>query len=121
MTLKENLTAVNDMSNKGFDRLNSLGELNLKVWERLATRQMEAINALMEQGVRQMTLATEAKGYNDFLKGQMEMAKQVGERVMTETKTNMELAGEVRDEYRAWMQAGVSELTAEMRKSTTAA
>jgi hypothetical protein len=50
----------------------------------------------------------------------MDMAKEVSERLMTETKTNMELAGEVRDDYRAWMQAGVSELTSEMRKTTTA-
>jgi phasin family protein len=121
MTMKDNINTANEMSNKGYDRLNSLGELNLKVWEKLAARQMEAVNAMMEQGARQMKLATEAKGYNDFVKGQMEMAKEASERMMSEVKTNMELAGEVRDDYRAWMQAGVSELTAEMRKTTTAA
>jgi phasin family protein len=121
MTMKDNINSMNEMGNKGFDRLNSLGELNLRVWEKLAARQMEAVNAMMEQGARQMKLATEAKGYNDYLKGQMEIAKEVSERMMSEAKTNMDLAGEVRDDYRAWMQSGVSELTSEMRKSTTAA
>ena len=120
MTMKDNLNTMNEMSNKGFDRLNSWGELNLKVWEKLASRQMEAVNAMMEQGVKQMKLATEAKGYNDFVRGQMEMAKDVSERMMAEAKTNLELAAEVRDDYRAWMQSGVSELTAEMRKTTAA-
>jgi phasin family protein len=118
MTLKDNLNSVNEMGNKGFDRLNSLGELNLKIWEKLAARQMEAVNMMIDQSVRQMKLATEAKGYNEFLKGQMEMAREAGERMMSEAKTNMELAGEVRDDYRDWMQAGVSELTSEMRKGT---
>jgi phasin family protein len=118
--MKDNLNTMNEMGNKGFDRLNSLGELNLKIWEKLAARQMEAVNLMVEQGVRQMKLASESKGYNDFLKGQMEMAKEAGERMMAEAKTNMELAGEVRDDYRAWMQSSVSELTADMRKSTTA-
>jgi phasin family protein len=120
MSMKDNLNTMNEMGNKGFDRLNSLGELNLKIWEKLAARQMEAVNLMVEQGVRQMKLASESKGYNDFLKGQMEMAKEAGERMMAEAKTNMELAGEVRDDYRAWMQSSVSELTADMRKSTTA-
>jgi phasin family protein len=121
MTMKDNLNAMNEMSGKGFERLSSLGELNLKVWEKLASRQMEAVNLLMEQSVRQMKMASEVKGYNDFVKGQMEMAKEAGERMMAETKTNMELAGQVRDDYRAWMQSGVSEMSAEMRKTTATA
>jgi phasin family protein len=121
MTVKETIDAVNEMGSKGFDSLNSLGELNLKVWERLAARQMETINLMMETGVRQMKVAGEAKSYSDFLKGQVELAKDSGESIMAETKTNMGLANEVRDEYRAWFQSGVSELTAEMRKSASAA
>ena len=121
MTMKDNINAVNEMGNKGFERINSLGELNLKVWEKLAARQMDALNIMMEQSMRQMKMASEAKGYNEFVKGQVEMAKVASERMMVETKTNMELAGEVRDEYRDWMQSGVSELTAEMRKTATVA
>lgn len=121
MTEKDNVNAMNEMGNKGFERMNTLGELNLKVWEKLAARQMETMNLLMEQSSRQMKLATEAKGYNELLKGQMEIAKETSERMMAETKTNMELAGEVRDEYRAWVESGVSEVTAEMRKTVTVA
>jgi phasin family protein len=121
MTMKDNINAVNEMGNKGFERINSLGELNLKIWEKLAARQMDALNIMMEQSVRQMKMASEAKGYNELLKGQIEMAKEASERMMAETKTNMELVGEVRDEYRDWVQSGVSELTAEMRKTATVA
>jgi predicted ATP-grasp superfamily ATP-dependent carboligase len=121
MSMKDSLNMMNEVGNKGFDRINALGELNLKLWEKLAARQMEAFNSMLEQGVRQMTIASEAKGYNELLNGQLEMAKEAGERVMAENKANMELAGEVRDEYRAWIQSGVTELTAQVRKTSTAA
>jgi hypothetical protein len=121
MTIKENLNAINDMGTKGYDRLNALAELNLRTWETLASRQMDAMNLVMEQGLRQMKLATESKGYNDYLKGEMELAKEMSTRMMEETKANMKLAGEVRDDYRNWFQQGVSELTAEMRKTAPSA
>jgi phasin family protein len=121
MTVKDSLTAMNDMTSKGADRLSSLGDLNLKVWEKLAARQLEALNLMMEQSVRQMKIASEAKGYNEFVKAQVEMAKEASERMMEEVRTNMALANEVRDEYRAWAQAGMSEMTAEIKKSVASA
>ena len=121
MSVKETMNLFNEMGNKGFERLNALGELNLKVWESLAARQLDAVNLLMEQGTRQMKLATESKGYNEYVKGQVEIARETGERLMAETKTNMQLAGQVRDDYRAWVQQGVSDLSAEMRKTAAAA
>ncbi|MCO5759954.1 MAG: phasin family protein [Chromatiaceae bacterium] len=121
MTVKDSLTAMNEMTSKGADRLSSLGDLNLKVWEKLAARQLEALNLMMEQSVRQMKIASEAKGYNEFVKAQVEMAKEASERMMEEVRTNMALANEVRDEYRAWAQAGMSEMTAEIKKSVASA
>ena len=121
MTAKDSPTAMNEMTSKGADRLSSLGDLNLKVWEKLAARQLEALNLMMEQSVRQMKIASEAKGYNEFVKAQVEMAKEASERMMEEVRTNMSLANEVRDEYRAWAQAGMSEMTAEIKKSVASA
>jgi hypothetical protein len=109
MTVKDNVNAVNELSNKGFERMSALGELNLKVAEKLAARQLDAMNLFMEQGVRMMTLATEAKGYSDYYKGQVDMAKEMAERLMTESKTNMQVAGELRDEYRGWFDAAMAE------------
>lgn len=121
MSVKDSLTAMNEMTSKGADRLSSLGDLNLKIWEKLAARQLEALNLMMEQSVRQMKIASEAKGYNEFVKAQVEMAKEASERMMEEVRTNMSLANEVRDEYRAWAQAGMSEMTAEIKKSVASA
>ena len=85
MNAKDNLNAMNEIGNKGMERMNMLGELNMRVWEKLASRQMEAMNFMMEQSMRQMKLATESKGYSEFVKGQVELAKETSERMMEET------------------------------------
>jgi hypothetical protein len=109
MTVKDNVNAINELTDKGMARMNALGELNLKAAEKVVARQMDAFNLFMEQGVRLMTLATEAKGYSDFYKGQIDMAKEMTQRMMAESKTNMQVAGELRDEYRGWLDAAMAE------------
>jgi hypothetical protein len=84
---------------------------------------MDLMNLFMEQGVRMMSLATEAKGYSDLYKGQVEMAKEVTERIMAESKTNMKLVGEIRDEYRGWFDSAMAEVKdsgAAVRNAVTA-
>jgi hypothetical protein len=110
MSTNDMLNTYNTLSNKGVERINSLGELNLKVAEKMAARQMDAMNLFMEQGVRLMKLATEAKGYSDYYKGQVDMAKEVTEKMLQESKTNMNLAGEIRNDYRNWFDAAMADV-----------
>lgn len=115
-TVTDTMNTVNEMSNKGFERMTSLGELNLKIFERVAARQMDAMNLFMEHGIRVMKIATESKGYNEYFKGQVDAAKELSERLMTESKANMGLAGEVRDDYRHWFEKNLAEVSADLRK-----
>jgi len=110
MSTKEVVSAFTDLSNKSIERMNALGELNLSVAEKLAARQMDALNLFMEQGVRMMKLATEAKGYSEYYKGQVDMAREMTERMVEESKANMKLAGDVRDEYRGWFDAAMADV-----------
>lgn len=121
MTARDNVTLINDMSNKGFERLNALGEINLRAWEKLASRQMDTLNLFLEQGVRQMKLAVESKGYSEYLKGQVEVAKDLSTRMNDEAKANLQMASELRDDYRAWFEQGMSDVSAEMRKAAPSA
>jgi phasin family protein len=120
-TVNDTMSTVNEMTNKGFERMTSLSELNLRVFERLAARQMDAVNLFMEHGIRVMKLATESKGYNELVKGQVEAAKELSERLMSESKTNISLAGEVRDDYRHWFEKNLAEVSADLRKGAPTA
>jgi hypothetical protein len=120
-TVNETMNTVNEMTNKGLERLTSLGELNLRTFERLAARQMDAVNLFVEHGVRVMKLTTESKGYNEYLKGQVEATKELSERLMSESKSNVTLAGEVRDDYRHWFEKNMAEVSADLRKGVPTA
>ena len=121
MTANETLNTVNDIANKGMERINTLGELNLRIFERMAAKQMDTMGLLMEHASRMMKLATDAKGYNDFFKGQVEATKDLSERVVTESKAGLALVGEARDDYRAWFEKSLAEVSADLRKATPAA
>jgi hypothetical protein len=123
MNTKEAVNTYTDLTNKSVERISSLGELNVKLAETITTRQMDVMNLIMEQGVRMMSLATEAKGYSDLYKGQVEMAKEISERMMAESKANMKLAGEIRDDYRGWFDkamADVKDSSTVVRNAVTA-
>lgn len=110
MSTQDVVKTYSDLTSQNVERLNALGELNLKVAEKMAARQVDVMNLFMEQGVRMMKLATEAKGYGELYKGQVDMAKEMTEQLMAESKTNMALAGEIREDYRGWFDAAVTEL-----------
>ena len=113
MTINDNMKTLNELTNNSVERMSALGELNMKVAERMATRQMDLLGRWMEQGTKMMRVATEARGYSDLYKAQADMTKEATEQMMAESKTNLELATETRDEYRGWYEATM----AEMRKN----
>jgi len=115
MNPKQNLE---EMGSKAMESLNKLAELNMKVVEKMTSRQMEAMNFMMEQSKRQMNLATEVKGFDEFIKAQAELAKETSERMLQESKANMQMATELREEYRAFVQEGVSKISEGVRKVT---
>ncbi len=122
MHTTDTLNTVKDLSIKGMERINSLSELNMSLFERMAAQQMDTLKMLMEHGKRTMslTLATDAKGYNAFLKGQIEAAKDLSEQVMAKSKSSVTLAGQFSEDYRAWYMQNLTEVSADLRKAVPA-
>ncbi len=120
MNATDTLNTVKDFSIKGMERMTSLNELNMSLFERMAAQQMEALNMLMEHGNRTLTLASDAKGYNTFLKGQIEAAKDLSEQVIAKSKAGMTLAGQANEDYRTWYMSNLAEVSADLRKAVPA-
>jgi hypothetical protein len=117
MNTTDSLKTVNELTNKNVERMTSFGELNVRLFEKLAARQMDAVNLYMEHSMRLMKLATESKGYNDLFKGQVDATKELSERVMAESKTTMQFFGDARDEYRVWFEKNLNDVSEDLRKS----
>ena len=120
MNATESFNTMKEVTTKGMDRLSSLGQLNLRIFERLAARQVDAMNLAVEHGLRISKLATESKGVNEFFKGQVEAAKDLNEVMINESKANMQLAGQTRDEYRVWFEKSLADVSADFRKAVPA-
>lgn len=120
MTANDTFKSVNEITTKGVEWMSSLSELNLRMFERLATRQVDAMNLAVEHSVRLTKLTTENKGVTEFFKAQAEAAKELGERVLYESKVNMQLAGQSRDDYRVWFEKNLADVSADLRKAVPA-
>lgn len=120
MTTNETFQTFNDIAHKSVEQMSSLGELNVRLFERLAARHVDAVNLAVEHGVRLAKSMTESKGYSDLLKTQMEMSKELSERLISESKENLQMAGEVRDDYRVWFEKSLAEVSADLRKAVPA-
>lgn len=120
MNNTNNMKAVNEIASKNVERMTSLGELNVRIFEKMAARQMDAMSLYMDHAMRVMKIASESKGYNEFFKGQVDATKDLGERVMAESKTGMQVVGEAREDYRAWFEKNLSEISTDLRKNVSA-
>lgn len=110
MTMNDTMKTLNELTNNGVERMTALGELNMKMAERMANRQMDLFGHWMEQGSKLMRAATEARGYSDLYKAQVDLTKEATEQMMAESKASLQFASEARDEYRAWYETTLSDL-----------
>jgi len=88
------------------------------VLDKVTTGQKKALDLFMEQSKRQVELATKAKGFDEFIKGQAELAKETSERMLEETKTNMQVANEMREKYSAMVKDQIAKFTDKVRSFT---
>ncbi|NEX21558.1 phasin family protein [Thiorhodococcus mannitoliphagus] len=121
MNATDSMKTMNELTNKSVERMTSLGELNVRIFEKMAARQMDAVTLYMDHAMRMMKVATESKGYNEFFKGQVDATKELSERMIAEGKSTMQIASEARDDYRGWVETNMSEISADLRKSASAA
>jgi phasin family protein len=70
----------------------------------------------MDSSIRNIKMVTEAKGPNDLVRGQMDLIREVSERLLAESRESVKLATDTRDEYRAWIEQGMQIVTEKMGK-----
>ncbi|NCA70383.1 MAG: phasin family protein [Sphingobacteriia bacterium] len=121
MNTTDTINAINDMTNKTVERMNSLGELNVRIFEKMSALQMDTMSLYMEHAMRVVKLATESKGYNELMKGQVDATKELSERILTEGKSGIQAISAIRDDYRTWFEKNMAEISTDLRKGVSAA
>jgi phasin family protein len=114
MTTNANMNEAFEMMNKaandGYANLRALAELNMSTWDKLVAKQMEMMNMCVDASTKQMEGAKDVKAPQELMTKQVEMARECGEKVLEKNREMLELFNEVRDEYKGWAEASVSQL-----------
>ena len=116
MKTKETIDAVNEFAGNGYQSLRRLGEINQRAFDRMMDKQVSLMNIWMDAGMQQIKLATEAKGLQDLMTGNLTITKAVAEKLVAENRDSLEMAAETRDELRAWFESGVADVTERVTK-----
>jgi len=116
MKTQETIDAVNEFAGNGYQSLRRLGEINQRAFDRMVEKQVSLMNLWMDAGMQQIKLATEAKGLQDLMTGNLTITKAVAEKLVAENRDSLEMAAETRDELRAWFESGVADVTERVTK-----
>ena len=114
---KETVEMMNDLGSKGYESLRQLGELQMTTWNKLMEKQMEAFNTVVDNAVAQISLANDAKDVQDVVRGQVDLNRKLAEEMVEKTRESAELVQAAGEEYRAWAEEAVKEVTEQVTKA----
>ncbi|MCB2263739.1 MAG: phasin family protein [Candidatus Thiosymbion ectosymbiont of Robbea hypermnestra] len=110
-TTDTKLEAVKEVANKAMENLTKLADLNLETFDKVTSNQKAAMDLFMERSKRQVELAKKAKGFDEFVKGQAELAKETSELMLEESQKSVQFLNEMRDAYATLFKDEISKFT----------
>lgn len=116
-----NLEVMKEFGVAGFEAARSLGELNLRTWEKLVEKQAETFGLFADAGVEMVKATSEAKEIKELVSAEMAVAKQFGESLVVKGREALQLSNEARDDYRSWAEQGFESFSKQVNQSVKAA
>ena len=114
---KESIEMINEMSTNSYNSLRQLSDINMMAWNKLMENQMDVVTSLMENSIEQMKLISEAKDYQEVVRGQMDMTRKLGETVLDKTRETVELAQKTGEDYRTWIEGSMANANEQLAKA----
>ncbi|MCW8943999.1 MAG: phasin family protein [Sedimenticola sp.] len=116
-----NLEAMKEIGVAGFEAARSLGELNLRTWEKLVENQTAVFGLFVDAGIELVKSTAEQKDIKELVNIEMNVAKQFGENLVVKSREALQVANDARDDYRSWAEQGVETFTKQVNSSVKAA
>ncbi|MES9987115.1 MAG: phasin family protein [Candidatus Thiodiazotropha endolucinida] len=105
---KENIEMMSDLNTAGYDSFRQLSDISLKAWNQVMEAQMDTLNTLMNTSMEQLKLVSEAKDYQEVVRGQMDLSRKLGEDLMSKTREAVELSQKTGEEVRGWYESNLA-------------
>jgi phasin family protein len=114
---KENIEMMNEINGKGYDSFRQLTDITLNAWNQAIEKQMDTYSSLMNSSLEQIKLVSEAKDYHEVVRGQMDMARKLGEEMVNNTREAVEMSQKTGEEVRAWFESSLSTVNEQVSKA----
>lgn len=98
----DNMETMKQFGVNGFEAARSLGELNLRTWEKLVEKQTETFGLFVDAGIEMVKATSELKDPKELANAEMTVAKQFGENLAVKSRETLQLANDAGDDYRSW-------------------
>jgi phasin family protein len=113
---KENIEMINEINSKGYDSFRQLSDITLKAWNSAVDQQIAAYTSLMNSSMEQIKTVSEAKDYQEVVRGQMDMTRKIGEEMVANTRDAVELSQKTGEEVRTWFESSLSSVNEQVTK-----
>ena len=103
----ELLEMVNQFNDNFFASAKRLGDLNMRTFEQLASKQAAMINDCLESSAKQYEVLTTAKDYKAAMVAQSELMKGCNEKFLANIRETAEMMTAVREELTGMVEEAV--------------
>lgn len=119
--MKEMFELMNRMGESAYETSRRLAEINQAAMEKLMAQQMELVDAWMEAGTKNLELLGKAKGYQEVVSGQADLAREYGQKVLSGCRNGSEVLTEARDSAAKLVDEAVKSAGENVKQATSAA
>ena len=116
MNYEDTFKLVSETANENYTSLRKLADINLNVWDQLASKQLEIMKLCFDTSTRQAEMGNDVKRADEMFGKQVELARELGEKLVESNEQVVEILNSTRDEYQGWVEAGTEQARAHMEQ-----
>jgi len=98
---------IETLNKATIDAAKRLGDINMRSFEKLTQRNIEAVADYLDGSVQQMKLMGESKDIQAAVKEQTRLSAELNEKFVEHAKKTAEVLNEVKGEFTEWAQDGM--------------
>ena len=104
---KDFVNGFEQFNKTAMESVKKVGEINMRVFERMAEQQMAAATDWLEGSVKQVEVLTGAKDIQSVFQAQSAYAAAVSDKVASHAKKAAEILAEAKDDYSKLVEEGM--------------
>ena len=114
----ELLEMVNQFNENVLASVKRIGDLNMRTFEQLTSKQAEIMNDCLESTAKQYEVLSTAKDYKDAMNAQGELLKGCNEKYLANVRETAEMLNAVREEITGMVEEAVQYTKDSVEKAT---